>query len=707
MKRAILVFLLSFTVMSGYSQHSKEIFISTEGSDRARGGERSPLKTIQAAISKASTHDGDVKIIVKEGNYRTDKTIEITQGEWNSLELIGGGKASISGDVELKISDLKPVTDSEVLKRLQPQVREKVRVLDFKSMGLELSDIRSVGFGRPSAEAWSELVVNGEHLKLSRWPNDSMVLTGKIIVSGDAKDKEEGNLPIFQFNEDRPMGWKDDGNIWISGYFGAGYADDMIRVKELNKADSTIHPDDFTIYQFKSGADFHRWFAYNVLEEIDLEGEYVLDSKGGKIYFLPPAEGIESVKLTRLKEPVFAIENCKNVTIKGLTIENSRGIGVYMENNDGAVVDSCTLRNLGSVGLCVGAGTISKDKKSVLPHSMEDGGLLTSRVIGDMSGKIYKNVTLNRRGGKNSGIRNSYIYNTGAGGVSLSGGDRTTLEKGNNFVENCIISSYNRIEKSYRAAVWMDGVGCRVTKCDIFNAPSMAILFHGNDHIIEYCTISDVCTEVDDQGAIYYGRDPAERGHIIRYNYFKDLSPRHRVTATYHDDGACGSEVYGNIYLRAGSMPVLIGGGMDHDYHGNIFIDSPVAIHIDKRLTNWAQNMVAKGGIYEERLDKVNYNKPPYSEAYPNLPKYWEDDPANPKRNYFHGNLFVNIKNLLTCPTSFGEFWNNWITNEDPGFVDINDPLKGFKPDAIVFERIEGFEDIDFQNIGSSLDRLF
>ena len=51
-------------------------------------------------------------------------------------------------------------------------------------------------------------------------------------------------------------------------------------------------------------------------------------------------------------------------------------------------------------------------------------------------------------------------------------------------MENCRIHDFNRIEKSYRPGVWIDGVGNRVSQCDIYNAPSMAILFHGNNHVL-------------------------------------------------------------------------------------------------------------------------------------------------------------------------------------------------------------------------------
>ncbi|WFE87003.1 right-handed parallel beta-helix repeat-containing protein [Parabacteroides chongii] len=662
--------------------------------------------TLQQAIRKAASLEGDVIIEMKGGEYRTDKTIEIQPGKWSSLLIKAreGEMVSVSGDKVIPLSRIRQVKDRAILSRLQESVRGKVVEVDCKGIVETLANIRPSGFGRKSLPAWSELMIDNEPLHLSRWPNDSMALIGRVDVSGGPEDKKLGRLPVFHYQEERPAHWKNTDNMWIGGYFGYGYADDMIPVKSVNPQDSSISVGMFTTYQFFTGADFRRWFALNLPEEIDRTGEYVIDPDAKKFYFLPGDQKITKVRLTVLDEPVIAVENCENVTIEGITIENSRGIGVYMDNTENVLLQGCTIRNVGNVGVCIGKGTDSpKEDNTLQKHAMEAGGELCGRMVGDMMGKIYENSILDRQAGRNNGVKDCYIYNTGAGGVSLGGGNRVTLTRSDNYVENCKISRYNRIEKSYRPGVWIDGVGNRVTKCDISDAPSMAILFHGNEHTIEYCDITQVCQEVDDQGAIYYGRDPSERGNVIRYNYFHELSPRHRVTATYHDDGACGSEVYGNIYFKAGSLPVLIGGGMDHKYYNNIFIDSPTAIHLDNRLQNWASNMVNKGDIYDKRLQAVNYTQPPYSVKYPELVNYWQEDPAFPKRNRIYGNLFYNITNLLHGSSQWGEFWNNWTTNEDPGFVDPADPLKGFRKDAPVFKRIAGFKDIPYTEIGSTL----
>ncbi|MGM9802610.1 MAG: right-handed parallel beta-helix repeat-containing protein [Muribaculaceae bacterium] len=659
---------------------------------------------LQKAINKAAGIKGNVVIELSQGTYRTSRTIEVTQAQWSSLLITSrqGHQVSITGDVVVPKSRLRHVTNKALLERIPAETRSQVMVADCRGLVDSLANIRPSGFGRKSMPAWSELMVDGSPLTIARWPNDSMALIGKIEVSGGVDDKKAGRLPVFHYHGDRPKRWKDTSNMWIGGYFGYGYADDLIPVKAVSTADSTIHAAMFTTYQFFTGADFRRWYAANIIEELDREGEFVIDPKQSAFYFIPPVGTTRDVRLTVLQDPILAIEHCSNVTVKGITFENSRGIGVYIEDTHNVVLDGCTLRNLGSVAVSMGRGTDSEEQ-DLLHHSMEHGGKAHSRLVGDLGGTVYQNTLFYRNPGTNNGVRNCYIYNVGGGGVSLGGGDRKTLTPSHNYVENCRISQYNRIEKSYRPAVWIDGVGNRVSSCSIFNAPSMAILFHGNDHVIELCDITNVCQEVDDQGAIYYGRDPSEQGHIIRYNYFHQLSPRHRVTATYHDDGACGSEVYGNIYHRAGSLPVLIGGGTDHHYHGNLFLNCPVAIHVDNRLQNWAANMVAKDGIYETRLNAVDFKNPPYSTAYPKLVNYWDENPALPKRNLIEGNLFYNIDTVIRGNAKWGEWRGNWTTVDNPGFVDPEQPLKGFVPNAPILKVLPEAANIPFDKIGSTL----
>jgi hypothetical protein len=136
-------------------------------------------------------------------------------------------------------------------------------------------------------------------------------------------------------------------------------------------------------------------------------------------------------------------------------------------------------------------------------------------------------------------------------------------------------------------------------------------------------------------------------------------------------------------------------------------MDSPIAIHLDNRMQGWSAFSIVKNGILDQRLQKVRYTEAPYSTRYPEIVNYWNEDPAKPKRNVFERNLFYKVGKVFQGNTEWGKFSNNWTsTTEDPGFVDEKNPMKGFKSNAKIFEKIKGFQDIPYDKIGCSLPKL-
>lgn len=698
----IMMVLMPFTAFA----EKRIYYVSTKGNDNASGTLNRPFRTAQKALAAAEKHQTDtVEILFRGGTYQLSESVRI-KGKNIILRPYDSEKVAFSGGISIGSNKIKAIKDEAVKSRIQDDVKDKVKEIDVKSMNVELAGISPKGFGRAALPSWSELFVNGKPQHLSRWPNDSTVLIGKIRCTGDIpRDKKFGiGDPVFEYLEDRPSSWKSAEDMWIAGYFAYGYADDMIPVKSIDPSEKTITAAIPTMYGFLTGASFRRWYALNLIEEIDEPGEYVIDKKLGKIYFLPGNEPMEHVNISILEEPMFYIEESENILIQGFTFEYSRGMGVYMDTSDNVKIDSCTFRNLGYVAVSIGRGDLPDGDIYKAQHESdqkyEDG---IGGVIGTLSSRLYDDRLFNRHAGKNNGVTNCVIYQVGSGGINLGGGDRKTLTPANNYVENCQIHDFNRIEKSYRPGISIDGVGNRVKNCEIFNAPSMAVLINGNDHIVEYCDIHHVCQEVDDQGALYYGRDPSERGLKVRYCYFHHLDSKHRVSATYHDDGACGMEVYGCIYYRAGTIPVLIGGGHDNVYKNNIFVDVPLAIHIDNRMQNWSKNSLDKDGIFDQRLRTIKYDQPPYSSAYPLLADYWKGDPSFPRNNLIAGNLFYKVRNLLSGSLSFANWYNNYMAQENPGFINEKNILEGFIENAPVFDRIEHFQPIPFDKIGFKL----
>ncbi len=686
-------FLLSAFLFFGVcaAQARQTLIVSPRGTDNGNGTLRKPFRTVERALQAASAAGGDtVDILLRGGSYPVRQTVEVNGLKHVTLAPYGNEQVSFIGGYVLTADRLKKVTDPSMRRRLRPEVRDRVLRIDARGLGIPLAGLIPKGFGRPSLPGWSELFVDGRPLTIARWPNDTMAPIGRIHCTGDIPREEKYGIgdPVFEYAEARPSAWESTDGMWIGGYFAHGYADDMIPVRSIDTAAHTITAAMSTRYGFMTGAPWRRWLALNLPEEIDRPGEYVLDAANGQLYLLPPEEApMREIAISTLETPMFAIEGCRHITLRGLTLEYSRGMGVYIEASDSVRVDSCVIRNLGHVGICIGRGD-------------------QPRQVGALGEIIYDQILINRRAGTHNGVSNCHIYRTGSGGVDLGGGDRATLTPAHNYVENCRIHDFNRLEKSYRPGVWIDGVGNRVSNCEIFDAPSMAVLLHGNDHRVEYCDIYDVCREVDDQGALYYGRDPSERGNRVRYCYFHHLPTVHRVSATYHDDGACGLEVFGCVYYRAGSGPVLIGGGHDNHYRNNLFIDLPQAIHIDNRMQGWGRGMLDPDGVVDRRLRAVRHTEPPYATAYPELARYWEGTPRVPRGNVVSGNLFYRVGRILSGSPAWADWSNNWITVADPGFVNPEKPLQGFVPDAAIYRMIDRFTPIPFERIGCSLPPL-
>lgn len=171
--------------------------------------------------------------------------------------------------------------------------------------------------------------------------------------------------------------------------------------------------------------------------------------------------------------------------------------------------------------------------------------------------------------------------------------------------------------KCYTAAVHLQGVGQRVTHNLIHDLPHIAILLNGAEHLIELNETHDVCLETGDAGSFYLGRNWAERGNVVRHNFFHHTAGLGMGTnVVYLDDYAAGVVVHGNIIYR-GQRGLFINGGRDHQITNNLFIRcSEGAVRVN------TSPMPADHPTYEdmrEKMERVGAFGPPYTERYPEL----------------------------------------------------------------------------------------
>ncbi|MCD0486675.1 right-handed parallel beta-helix repeat-containing protein [Pedobacter sp. MC2016-14] len=697
------------TFYAANAQSVTKIYVDPKGSETANGSKNNPVNSLTKAVALAKgsgkQSSAPIEIILRGGTYFLNQTFEITaKTGWDSkvpLTLTGykKEKAILHGGKIAGKELILPVSDPEFAQRFSPEVRSKIRQINLDQAGItNIGKMHTFGFSRPISPAWLEIFIDGHPGTIARWPNKgsipikSVLDTGSVPRWGDLSNR--GGVFTYADSVSRPSKWKHPEKAWISGYFMWGYADDAVQLKAIDTVKKVISSKYPSYYGFSSGKGWRSWYVYNLPEEIDLPGEYYVEESTRTLYFLPP-DNFDKVEISEMETPLLALDDVSNVTVKNLFFQCGRGMGISTERTTKLMIESCSFSNLGLMAIYMGKGVKPIDPMSNV------GGIPTSRTVGNIVQYVYDNSNFDREAGTNNGIVNCEIFNTGCGGIYLNGGNRLTLEAGNNYVENCRVHDYNRLEKTYRPGIWITGCGNHISNCEVYNAPSVGIFLHGNNHLIEYNNLHHLNLEGDDMGALYFGRNPSEQGQIVRYNYFSHIGSEHKTMAIYHDDGACGMQVYSNIFYKAGTVAGFIGGGRDNPYTNNIIIDNRYAFHMDNRLSNWARGVMAPNGLFRTRLELVNYNKPPYSVQYPALANYWEDDPGMPKRNFFSKNLLVNNKERVEGKPELTQYADdNFETTTDPGFVNYAKEDFRLKKDAIVWEKIPGFKAIPVEKIG-------
>lgn len=639
-------------------------------------------QAVRAFKKQHPTQKEGITVWLEGGRYELHQTFALTAEDRGTAQApvryAAWHRQTVSITGGKLISHWQRVTDPHILERLPETARGHVLQCDLHSQGIQnFGQLTRRGFGLPIVPAPLELFFRGEPMQLARWP-----IHGYTKIATTPAGPQGGE---FGYEGDEPSRWSNDHDVWVHGYWTFDWADSYEKIASIDTAKHLIHtvpPHGVYGYQIDS-----RWYALNILEELAAPGEYYLDRDTGVLYFWPPAsihKGDTEVSI--LTTPLITLTDASHVILDGLTIECGRGCGVQIVGGDHNLLIHCTLRNFGEYAASIGDNTQNYQNA------------------------IYTNTLLNRQSGSHNGIEECAIYNTGSGGVLLGGGDRQTLTPGGNFVIGCTIHDYNRWDFTYRAGVNIDGVGNCIAYNAIYNAPHNAILLSGNNHLIEFNDIHDVCLDTGDAGAFYMGRDLSMRGNTVRYNYFHNIEPHIQranafegVQSVYLDDCASGTTVYGNIFFHAGCA-VMIGGGRDNTVDNNLFLDCDPAIHVDARGLSWAKDWFnGKDPILISRLEAVHYNRPPYSIAYPHLANILQDDPAVPKYNTIVRNICVGgtwIRWLDGMNDHIVTVQNNLVTT-DPGFLDPLAPEKrGFEllPRSLALHM--GFRPIPFNQIG-------
>ena len=433
--------------------------------------------------------------------------------------------------------------------------------------------------------------------------------------------------------------------IWLHGFWRWDWADETYKVKAINTQNRTIEveskrsqygltaqsvcvgplppsaaPTPNWAGDFNANSSPRRWFALNVVEELDTPGEYYIDRVNRKLYFWPPQTITSSSKIRLTHRAVagpgpksdgafeigfnpisgqpdrncsecfpykgwediaegwyqpggegqsrtvfntrhtlkslFKFSEVNNINLEGLIFQDSAGSGIELNLCNDVLIKQCEVRNIRKDGIAA-------------------------------------------MGGKNITIDNCELSDIGRHAIINTGGDRRNLLPANKIVTRCSIKRWNRNKLSQSIAILMDGCGNEASY-NLIAEGSTGISCSGNNHHIHHNHFHKVQNDSTDMGVIYSGRNISWFGILIENNLFSNCKLRpaeegglpggwyvvsdgsgdrcqyglsHGQQAIYFDDLQSESTIRKNIFYDC-YYGIFLNGGVQHKVENNLFIDS-------------------------------------------------------------------------------------------------------------------------------------
>ena len=493
---------------------------------------------------------------------------------------------------------------------------------------------------------------------LSQWPNGNGEFAEFYHI-------ESSNEDMFGFYEDNPLNWTEAKDLYTGGYFGYDYNYERIGIKEINTFNKTIslmRGEDLTFNKTSFGVistQSKRWKVYNLLEEIDIPGEYYIDKENLILYYYPTEDYKTSkFELAIMKDYVFNLNSAKNIEFKNLVFQNFCGTVFYVQNGiENISIDGCIFRNVG-----VHAINTNSTKRSVLSSSVD--------------------ATYGYGVGKNLAITNNVFYNIGDVALTIGG-----LGELDNYAPGGVVISYNFANNCASKAMNVSflGIGdieAQVKNNVVTNSPDTAINYGGMNNNISYNEIHRSTKYTVDAGAIYSGRSAIQRGTEISYNLITDSNPVVEPLNTrfihnrgiYFDDSLSGQIAHHNIVVNAEKC--FTSGGSSNNIYSNIFVDSQSSGEI---YINSNPDSIAKR--YTEIVNSTSISEDIKEKFYTNFPQ-WKleadsitDGLCYTKFMKVNNNLFVNTQ-LPIVPENFvaqGNEFNGNLTADKTLFVNADE----------------------------------
>lgn len=621
---------------------------------------------LKAAIEKAETLLQNNDVIIELGNYTytQDSSFLIKNSGEHRLTIRGNKDkhATITGGIHLTEKQFKTVPDSASIKKRFPKVSaDKILMCNLKDLGIEdLGEITPQGHTFEIKPSEVTLYADGQAQTMARYPNSGFIYTGELLNSGFGNPSSGQTENEFRYTDMRVENWQIDENTWMFGYWNNEYTNSQAKIRRVDKSKKSIMIQGAVRGSMTGGN--RPYYYFNILEELDLPGEYFIDFNTSVLYYYPTETFAENgVNLSVKKNTLLELDKAENVVIENVDFEYCRDIAVMERNCHNVLIKNCAFTGIGTYAVLQTMCTAS-------------------------------------------GLYGCDINQTGAHSVMLEGGNLYTLTKSDNYVINTRIRQNGTRRRTYSGAVLSRGCGNYIYRNSFRDSEHMGVYLFGAQHEIAYNSFSNMCNISGDAGCIYMAGCWYTADTRTIANYFEDMSPHPEVhaggnTAVYYDNSTSHSTTYGNI-MNDTVMAVMSNCGRYNRIYGNTFnalktSAGSIGAAVNASFTadyNTLRMIPYAGDIWKEQIPEMSQLEYNYN-------------PKKPIGTEVHNNIWQDTKDFSVTAPKISLEYNN-ITSEEDLFMDReNKDFRISSPGNYNSVLVDG--EVDYSKMGTGADFTF
>ncbi len=625
------------------------------------------------ALMSPDQRAGGVTVYIRGGDYYQDKTLTFDVSGTADSPIIYRAYEDespvINGGRRLWSDGFRKPEASEGSCIKNETARNSVVVYDLKAVGLDVNSA-------------FELYYDGNRGTLARYPNAWNPEEPPLQLKNVAAVGDSGTQPFTCDADEVISTWHSVEGVLLEGHF---YIDWIQTSAVLSKYDEENGRIEVSIpsgnRDYREGG---RYYFRNVLDEIDVPGEYYI-SPEGLLYFYPDGD-IADTKITYTQNTQNLVEvNADYVTFDGLIVENTGG-SAFTANGRGITVQNCEIGCSGYRGL-------------------------------DING--YDNY-----------VYNNEISHTGYAALLLSGGDLELGIPSNSIADNNYVHDFGEIKSVYEAGLYGHGVGFTFTHNEVAYSPHLAVSTDGRDIVMKYNYIHDVCREGGDAGAIYIAWW-SNQGLVFENNFVCNVYNMYKYAAPlgfYCDDGGSGRTVRSNLFYNIAGYSIGIGGGKDNIITDNVIVKGPdsynASLSYDSRTwyDDWCAYFVTflneiapyRDILWDDLFGESGYGTESWAIRYPRTMFYKTTTVRDYEDRYMsYATANVVLRNNVVYPEinamyiskhveKFATIRDNlYLSNINQfSFADFENGDFSITDESLIYHDIPGFKAYDFYEIG-------